>query len=133
MKRAPLPFKIGDRVEVEWEDIQINATGDSKDAATATRSTMGYYKGLKTKKLLVIMTHKDDEPGSEGWTAIPLGNVLSITGVALTEARWGNEMGKGSGSAHRSRGSKGASGVTPGGPGSIDGSIDLGHVAQGGK
>ena len=103
MKKAKIPFVENDRVEVHWIDTANSATGDPKEAAAEPRSTMGFYKGTrmkkymneempgetKAKKVLVISDTKDvNLSAQEGWTAIPIHNVLGIDELIKGERRW---------------------------------------------
>jgi hypothetical protein len=101
--RATQPFKKDSMVLVDWIDTANSATGDPDHASPETRHTLGFCKGVKkrsfvnkeqpkeqrSRQVLVISDTKDDAlSGQEGWTAIPLPNVLAITEVVVGKKRW---------------------------------------------
>lgn len=107
MKKTVKQFKQDELVAVDWIDTCSNATGNPEHAAPVPRRTVGIFKGVKRKafvkekdavsgkkleqmrRVLVITDTSDSDcVGQEGWTAIPLPNVLSITGLMLTKKRW---------------------------------------------
>jgi len=96
-------FKKDELVAVDWIDTASNGTAAIETAGTEPRRTVGIYKGVKRqsfasdfepkklrfRKVLVMTDTRDNSlPGQEGWTAIPLHNVLAITGLMLTKKRW---------------------------------------------
>lgn len=103
MSRRPMPFELGEMLAVDWIDTAASTTGDPKHAAPETRQTLGFYRGVKSqhfknssaprekrmKKVLVISDTKDDGlDGQEGWTAIPMANVLAVNELVSGKKRW---------------------------------------------
>lgn len=107
MKKTVKQFKDDELICVDWIDTCSNAVGNPEQASPVPRRTVGIFKGVRkkifvkekdaltgkkleqTRRVLVITDTSDSDcVGQEGWTAIPLPNVLSITGLALTKKRW---------------------------------------------
>jgi hypothetical protein len=96
-------FKKDELIAVDWVDTAANPTGSTDNASPVPRRTVGIMVGVRrkefqredrprhkaTRRVLVMTDTSDsDVAGQEGWTAIPLANVLSMTGLVLTKKRW---------------------------------------------